>query len=113
VPGIDHDRRNDGYRPPVVCGIEVAQGVAGMWWLYFRRGGELAGVAIIEAPTLYHARTRVAIRGIGKAAEYSDGKGLDDEDAALVPPTCIGRLLLPDEAHVARAERFCETCCVM
>jgi hypothetical protein len=65
VPGIDHDRRNDGYRPPVVYGIEVAQGVTGMWWLYFRRGGELAGVAIIEAPTLYHARARVAVRGIG------------------------------------------------
>jgi hypothetical protein len=27
-----------------------------MWWLYFRRDGELVGVAIIEAPTLYHAR---------------------------------------------------------
>jgi hypothetical protein len=111
VPGIDHDRRNDGYRPPVVCEIEVAQGITGTWWLYFRRGGELAGVAIIEAPMLYHARTRVAVRGIGKAAEYSDGKELDDEDAALVPPTCIGGLLLAEEARqlsdqlcVARAE---------
>jgi hypothetical protein len=45
-----------------------------MWWLYFRRGGKLVGVAIIEAPTLYHARTRVAVRGIGKAADYSDAK---------------------------------------
>jgi hypothetical protein len=63
VPRIDQDRRND--RPPVVCGIEVAQGVTGMWWLYFRRGGELAGVVTIEAPALYHARTRVAVRGIG------------------------------------------------
>ena len=70
-----------------------------MWRLYFRRGGELAGVAIIEAPTLYHAGTRVAVRGIGNAAEYRDGKGLDDEDAALVPPTCIGGLLLAEEAR--------------
>ena len=45
-----------------------------MWWLYFRRGGKLVGIAIIEAPTLYHARTRVAVRGIGKAADYSDAK---------------------------------------
>ena len=65
--------------------IDVAQGVTGMWWLYFRRGSKLVGVAIIEAPTLYHARTRVAVRGIGKAAEYSDAKKLDDGDAALVP----------------------------
>jgi hypothetical protein len=43
-------------------------------WLYFRRGGKLVGVAIIEAPTLYHARTRVAVRGIGKAVDYSDAK---------------------------------------
>jgi hypothetical protein len=86
-------------QPSGVCGIEAAQGVTGMWWLYFRRGGELAGVAIIEAPTLYHARTRVAVRGIAKAAEYSEGKELDAEDAALIPPTCIGRLLLADEAR--------------
>jgi hypothetical protein len=64
VPRIDHDRRND--RPPVVCGIEVAQGATGMWGLYFRRGGELAGVVTIEAPTLYHARTRVAVRGMAR-----------------------------------------------
>jgi len=30
-----------------------------MWWVYFRRGGELVGAAIIEAPSPYHARTRV------------------------------------------------------
>ena len=70
-----------------------------MWWLYFRRDGKLVGVAIIEAPTLYHARTRVAVRGIGKAMDYSDAKKLDDEDAALVPPDCIGRLLLAEEAQ--------------
>jgi hypothetical protein len=77
-----------------------------MWWLCFRRGGELAGVAIIEAPTLYHARTRSAVCGIGKAADYSDGKALDDEDAALVPPTCIGRLLLAEEAQQL-SDRLC------
>ena len=70
-----------------------------MWWLYFRRGGKLVGVAIIEAPTLYHARTRVSVRGIGKAVDYNDAKKLDDEDAALVPANCIGRLLLAGEAQ--------------
>jgi hypothetical protein len=69
-----------------------------MWWLYFRRSCKLVGVAIIEAPTLYDARTRVAVRGIGRAADYGDGKELD-EDVALVPPNCIGRLLLAKEAQ--------------
>jgi hypothetical protein len=77
-----------------------------MWWLYFRRGGKLVGVAIIEAPTLYHARTRVPVRGIGNAVDYSDGKTLDDGDAALVPANCIGRLLLAEEAQQL-SDRIC------
>jgi hypothetical protein len=77
-----------------------------MWWLYFRRGGKLVGVAIIEAPTLYHARTRVAVHGIGKAVDYSEGRKLDDEDAALVPANCIGRLLLAEEAQQL-SDRIC------
>jgi hypothetical protein len=77
-----------------------------MWWLYFRRSGKLVGVAIIEAPTLCHARTRVAVRGIGRPVDYSDGKKLDDEDAALVPPNCIGRLLLAKEAQQL-SDRLC------
>ena len=77
-----------------------------MWWLYFRRGGKLVGVAIIEAPTLYHARTRVAVRGIGKAADYSDAKKLDDGDAALVPANCMGRLLSAEEAQQL-SDRIC------
>jgi hypothetical protein len=77
-----------------------------MWWLYFRRAGKLVGVAIIEAPTLYHARTRVAVRGIGKAVDYSDAKKLDDGDAALVPANCIGRLLLAEEAQ-RLSDRIC------
>ena len=46
---------------------------AGNWHVVAlsRRSGNLVGVAIIEAPTLYHARTRVAVRGIGRAADYS------------------------------------------
>jgi hypothetical protein len=90
----------------MISAMMIPQGVTGMWWLYFRRGGKLFGVAIIEAPTLYHARTRVAVRGIGKAADYSDGKKLDDGDAALVPPNCMGRLLLADEAQQL-SDRIC------
>jgi len=70
-----------------------------MWWVNFRRGSELAGTAIIDAPSIYHARLRLALRGIGKAADYSEAKEVDAERAALIPRDCIGRLLLPDEAQ--------------
>jgi hypothetical protein len=87
-------------------GDRCRAGSKGMWWLYFRRDGKLVGVAIIEAPTLYHARTRVAVRGIGRAVDYSDAKKLDDGDAALVPANCIGRLLLAEEAQQL-SDRIC------
>jgi hypothetical protein len=87
-------------------GDRYRAGSKGMWWLYFRRDGKLVGVAIIEAPTLYHARTRVAVRGIGRAVDYSDAKKLDDGDAALVPANCIGRLLLAEEAQQL-SDRIC------
>ena len=91
---------------PPSSGDRCRAGSKGMWWLYFRRGGKLVGVAIVEAPTLYHARTRVAVRGIGKAVDYSDAKKLDDGDAALVPANCIGRLLLAEEAQQL-SDRIC------
>jgi hypothetical protein len=70
-----------------------------MWWVYFRRGDELVGAAIIEAPSLYHARTRVAVRGIGRPADFSEGKEVGTEQASLIPHDCIGRLLSPEEAQ--------------
>jgi hypothetical protein len=70
-----------------------------MWWLYFRNGNVLVGAAIIEAPTLYHARLRAAAQGIGRAAEYSAGEAVEVELRPLVPRDCIGRLLLPKEAR--------------
>ena len=68
------------------------------------RGGDLingnvVGVAIIEAPTLYHARMKAAVYGIGKAADYSDGKEVEEGHQALVPRNCIGRLLSANEAQ--------------
>jgi hypothetical protein len=70
-----------------------------MWWVYFRRGGELVGAAIIEAPSPYHARTRVALQGIGRPADYSEAKPVEAEHALLIPRECIGRLLSPDETE--------------
>jgi hypothetical protein len=73
-----------------------------MWWVNFGRGSELVGAAIIEAPTIYHARMQLALRGIGRTADYSEGKEVDAERAALIPRDLIGRLLLPDEAQKIR-----------
>jgi hypothetical protein len=73
-----------------------------MWWVNFRRRGDLTGVAIIEAPTIFHARMQLAVRGIGNPTDYSEATELDLECAALVPRDFIGKLLLPDEAKKLR-----------
>ena len=70
-----------------------------MWWINFRRSGGLTAVALVEAPTIYHARMRLALRGIGNPTDYSEGNELDPERAALVSRDLIGKLLLPDEAQ--------------
>jgi hypothetical protein len=77
-----------------------------MWWIYYRNKGNLVGVAIIEATSLYHARMKAAVCGIGRAADYSDGKEVDVEDAALVARDCIRRLLSPEEAQQL-SDRVC------
>jgi hypothetical protein len=73
-----------------------------MWWINFRRSGELTAVAIVEAPTIYHARMRLAVRGIGSPSDFSEAKELDAERAALVPRDLVGKLLLPDDAEKLR-----------
>jgi hypothetical protein len=80
-----------------------------MWWVNFRRGGDLTGVAIIEAPTILHARMRLAVQGIGTPADFSDGKEVDVDRAALVPRELMGRLLLPDEAQRVLAPDHAQT----
>jgi hypothetical protein len=71
-----------------------------MWWLYFRHDGKLVGVAIIErAESLFHARMLAVAHGIGRAADYSEGKEVDAEHAALVPRDHVGRMLSPPEAQ--------------
>jgi len=73
-----------------------------VWWLIFRRGGELVGVAIIEAPSLMHARMIAVASEVGRIAEYSDGKEIDPKHALLIPPEFIGRMprmLSPQQAR--------------
>jgi hypothetical protein len=70
-----------------------------VWWLIYRCDGQLAGAAIIEAPSLYHARMTAAVQGIGKAAEYADGHEIDAEHAPLIPRELIGKMLSPEEVR--------------
>jgi len=70
-----------------------------MWALSFRRDGELVGVAVIEAPSLYHARMRAALAGIGKPVDYSEGAEFNADHAALVPQDWIGKLLSLKESQ--------------
>jgi hypothetical protein len=73
-----------------------------VWWLIFRRDSELVGVAIIEAPSLAHARMIAVASEIGRIAEYTDGKEIDPKHAALIPPEFIGRMarmLSPEQAR--------------
>ncbi len=42
---------------------------------------------------------KAAVYGIGKAADYSDGKEVEEGHQALVPRNCIGRLLSANEAQ--------------
>ena len=43
-----------------------------MWSLIYRRDAQLVGAAIIEAPSLYHARMVAAVQGIGNAEYTAD-----------------------------------------
>ena len=69
-----------------------------MWWLIYRLDDKIVGIAIIEAPSLYHARMRAAVAGIGKAADFFEGKEIDVMHVGLIPREMIGRLLSPEQA---------------
>ena len=70
-----------------------------MWWLIYRRDRQLIGAAIIEAPSLYHARMSAPLLGIGKVAEYAGGNEIDAEHAALIPREVIGTMLSPEQVR--------------
>jgi hypothetical protein len=70
-----------------------------MRWISYLDGAELVGSAILEAPILYPACTRVAVRGIGSAADYREGKEVEVEHRDLIPRECVGSLLSPEETQ--------------
>jgi len=69
-----------------------------VWWLIYRRDDKIIGIAIVEAPSLYHARMRAAVARIGKAADFSEGLEIDAAHARAIPHELIGKLLSPEEA---------------
>ena len=69
-----------------------------MWWLIYRRDDKIVGIAIVEAPSLYHARMRAAVAGIGKAADFSEGREIDAAHVGAIPQELIGKLLSPEQA---------------
>jgi hypothetical protein len=59
---------------------------------------KIVGIAIVEAPSLYHARMRAAVARIGKAADFSEGLEIDAAHVRAIPHKLIGKLLSPEQA---------------
>ena len=77
------------------------------WLTYCRPDGRLLGVVIMNSASIIQARIRAAVKGIDQGATFREGHELDEESAALVPATAIGRMLDQDEAAklIQRIER--------
>jgi hypothetical protein len=80
-----------------------------LFWLCYRKSGQVS-VAIIEAPSLIHARMRAALDGADAAATFAEGHEVDADHAARVPRGRIGTMLSRDEAatlldRIERGER--------
>jgi hypothetical protein len=80
-----------------------------LFWLCYRESGQIS-VAIMEAPSLIHARMRAALDGTDTGATFSEGHRLDADHAARAPRSRIGTMLSHDEAaalldRIERGER--------
>jgi hypothetical protein len=69
-----------------------------LWWLSYRQGETTAGVTIIEASSISHARMLVAIEGLDTGLDFADGLLLHCQLAAMISLNEVGRLLSPQEA---------------
>jgi len=72
-----------------------------LWWLSYHLLDGPFGVAIIKASNLDHARMIAVIDGIDKNFTFAEGHKLDDEQAAMIKPGEMGRILfLPLAAEI-------------
>jgi hypothetical protein len=56
-----------------------------VWWLIYRRDDNTVGIAVVEAPSLFHARMRAAVAGIGRAADFSESLEIDAAHVRAIP----------------------------
>ena len=68
-----------------------------LFWVCYRKSGQVS-VAIIDAPSLIHARMRAALDGTAAGVTFAEGHELDADHAARVPRNRIGTMLSRDEA---------------
>jgi hypothetical protein len=76
-----------------------------LFWLCYRWSDRLAAVAMIEAPSLIHARMHVAVDGLDREMVYAEGHQLDAKLSAALKPSEIDRMLSPAEAR-SLVDRF-------
>jgi hypothetical protein len=70
-----------------------------LWWLTYRRDGELSGVVIVEGQALIDARMQASLRGLEEGVAFVEGHSLHDAASkAMVPAKAIGRMLSIAEA---------------
>jgi hypothetical protein len=62
-----------------------------LFWLCYRQSGQVS-VAIIEAPSLIHARMRAALDGTDAETTFAEGHELDAGHATRVPRNRITKL---------------------
>jgi hypothetical protein len=67
--------------------------------LCYRRDDRPIGVVLVEASALSEARMFAAIDGVDQLADFSQGFELDAEQASLIPPDSLGRMIAPDAAR--------------
>jgi hypothetical protein len=68
------------------------------FWLTYGDASRVAGVVIMEAPSLLQARMNAAVRRIAAGLPFAEGHQFSPKLIALAPPTKIGRMLSRTEA---------------
>jgi hypothetical protein len=62
------------------------------FWLTYGDASRVAGVVIMEAPSLLQARMNAAVRRIAAGLPFAEGHQFSPKLIALAPPTKIGRM---------------------
>jgi hypothetical protein len=69
-----------------------------LWWLTYNRHGQLHGVVIVDAASLFSACIGAADNALEKGVSFVEGHELDEERAARIPPGYVGMMLSRKEA---------------